>query len=173
MPPSSVAKCMTTNYYAIIYDHDHSKHINDHLRCRQDNGATCLNCKVDFSLEMLTTTTTPPHRSSPLLSSTPLFYFWNASRLGQSLSSSAHLSFTLPVLTGALSIYLSLCESFTVPWYDQRQLCDTVWGIQEAENIKPLKSNLQKKNKNKKTGTEAHMQRSECVFMCVCDKQMN
>lgn len=55
MLPSSVAKCMTTNYYAIIYDHDHSKHINDHLRCRQDNGATCLNCKVDFSLKMLTT----------------------------------------------------------------------------------------------------------------------
>lgn len=54
MLPSSVAKCMTTNYYAIIYDHDHSKHINDHLKCRQDNGATCLNCKVEFSLEMLT-----------------------------------------------------------------------------------------------------------------------
>lgn len=53
MPCSAVAKCITTNYYAIIYDHDHSKHINDRLRCRQDNGATCLNCKVDFSLEML------------------------------------------------------------------------------------------------------------------------
>lgn len=67
-------------------------------------------------------------------------------------------------LTRALSIspYLSLGESFTVPWYDQRQLCDTVRGIQEAENIKPLKSNLQKK-------TEGHMQ----VCVRVCDKQMN
>lgn len=116
------------------------KHINDNLRCRQDNGATCLNCKVDFLLEMLTT--------ALLLSSCPPLalplYFWNASSLSQSLSSSAHLSFTLPVCTHALSIspYLSLWESFNVPWYDQRQLCDTVRGIQEAKNIKPLKSNL-------------------------------
>jgi len=66
MLPSSVAKCTRTNYYAIIYDHDHSKHINDHLRCRQDNGATCLNCKVDFLLEMAN------RRIAPLLSSPPL-----------------------------------------------------------------------------------------------------
>lgn len=70
MLPSSVAKCMTTNYYAIIYDHDHSKHINDHLRCSQDNGATCLNCKVDFLLEMQTTGSL----LSPLLHHPP-FYF--------------------------------------------------------------------------------------------------
>lgn len=36
------------------------KHINDHLRCRRDNGATCLNCKVDFSLEILSSPLPPP-----------------------------------------------------------------------------------------------------------------
>lgn len=141
-----VAKCMTTNYYSIIYYHDHSKHINDHLRCRQDNGATCLNCKVDFLLEN--------HRTVPR----PHLYFWNASSLVQSLSSSAQLPFTLPALTRALSISLPfswLFLSFSVPWFDQRQLCDTVRGIQDAGNIKPLiKTNLQK---DRHRGTEVHM----------------
>lgn len=99
------------NNYAIIYDHDHSKHINHYLRCRQHNGATCLNCKVDFWLEMPAATSL----FSPTTFSTPP-YFWNASSLGQSLSSSAHFLFTLPVLTHAvfhlpLPFSPSFCES--------------------------------------------------------------
>lgn len=166
MLPSSVAKCMTTNYYAIIYDHDHSKHINDRLRCRQDNGATCLNCKVDFSLEMLTTA---PHCSSPPpLAPNPHTFemqaVWVSHSARPPISHSHYLcSLThFPSLPTFLS--LSLWVFFTVPWYDQRQLCDTVWGMQEAENIKPLKSNLQK---DRHRGTEAHMQVYVCLFICV------
>lgn len=110
MLPSSVAKCMTTNYYAIIYDHHHSKHINDHLRCRQDNGATCLNCKVDFSLEMLTT--------ASLLSSSPPLTFemqavWVSHSAHPPISHSHYLySLTLfPSLPTFLS--LSLSESLS------------------------------------------------------------
>lgn len=163
MLPSSVSKCMTTNYDAIIYDHDHSKHISDHLRCRQDNGATCLNCKVDVFLEMQTTASL-----FSLLSFTPPPLLLKCKQLGSVTRSSAHLPFTLPVLTHPLSIspYLSLAlsgESFTVPWYDQRQLCDTVRGIQEAENIKLLKSNSQKRQTQRDGGAGARV----CVCMCV------
>lgn len=70
MLPSFVANYMTTNNDAIIYDHDHSKHINGDLRCRKDNDSTCLNCKVDFLLEMLTITlllSSPPYPPPHLL----------------------------------------------------------------------------------------------------------
>lgn len=170
MLPSAVAKCMTIDYYAIIYDHDHSKHINDHLRCRQHNGATCFICKVDFFagnanhrmaplLSPSTPTTTPPPPPTP-----PFTFEMQAVWVSHS-AHLARLSFTLPGLTHTLSIslYLSLCESFTVPWHDQRQLCDTVRGIQEAENIKPLKGNLQ--NKTDTEGWIAHAS----VCMCVCE----
>lgn len=144
MLPSSVAKCMTTNYYAITYDHDHSKHINDHLRCRQDNGATCLNCKVDFfagnanhRVPLL------PHHS--FHSPHPTFEMqavWVSHWAHLPISHSHYLySHTLFSISPYLSLALSV-SLFTVPWYDQRQLCDTERGIQEAENIKPLKSNL-------------------------------
>lgn len=45
---------------------DHSKHINDNLRCGQYNGATCLNCKFLFIFlpEMLTAAQTPSSYSS-------------------------------------------------------------------------------------------------------------
>lgn len=90
------------------------KHINDHLRCRRDNGATCLNCKVDFSLEMLTTALL---LSSPLTPPLGPLYFWNASSPGQSLSSSApsliHITCThmhsfpsLPTFSLALSLWV-------------------------------------------------------------------
>ncbi len=112
---SSVAKCMTTNYYAIIYDHDHSKHINDHLRCRQNNGATCLNCKVDITQEMLT--------AASLLSS-PRTFEMQAVWVSRSARSSVH-THALFSISPYLSLPLSV-SLFTVPWYDQRQLCDTV-----------------------------------------------
>lgn len=118
MLPSSVAKCMTTNYYAIIYDHDHSKHINDHLRCRQDNGATCLNCKVDFSLEMLTTASllSSPLRSSPLLPPPLTFEMqavWVSHSARPPISHSHYLySLTLfPSLPTFLSLSLSVSLS--------------------------------------------------------------
>lgn len=149
------------------YDHDHSKHINDHLRCRQDNGATCLNCKVDFLLEMQTTALL----LSPLLHHSPPFTFeMQAAWVGHSLVCPSPIHITC---THSRSFHLSLpfsrsfCESFTVPWYDQRQLCDTVQGIQEAENIKPLKSNLQKGQTQR--DRDAHAS----VCMCVINKWIN
>ena len=78
------------------------KHINDHLRCRRDNGATCLNCKVDFSLEMLTTALL---LSSPLLPprhSAPFTFEMQAVQVSHS-ARPPHPSFTLPVLTRTLS----------------------------------------------------------------------
>lgn len=48
MPPCSVAKCRLLIFYAIIYYCHHSKHINDRLRCAQDNGATCLKLQNRF-----------------------------------------------------------------------------------------------------------------------------
>lgn len=50
--------------------------------------------------------------------------------VSQSLSSFIHSHYLS-------HLSLSLSEFFTVPWHDQRQLCDAVWGIQEAQNIKP------------------------------------
>lgn len=128
MLPSSVAKCMTTNYDAIIYDHDHSKRINDHLRCRRDNGATCLNCKVDFLLEMANRHLACPSSPPPPL---PPHIFLKCKQ-SESVNQLVHLPPALPI-----SPRRPASESFRAPWDDQRQLCDTLWGTQEAENIKP------------------------------------
>lgn len=137
---------------------------------RQDNGATCLNCKVDFSLEMLTAASPSvppplPHPHAPFTFEMQAVWVSHSARPPIShshyLSSLLALSISLPSLTTL---------SFTVPWYDQRQLCDTVWGIQEAENIKPLKSNLQK---DRHRGPEARVQVCVRVCVCLCDKQMN
>lgn len=97
---SAVAKC-TTNYYAIIYDPDHSEHIKDHLIRRWDNGATCLNCKVDFFflLEMDNCCISFAPSSPTLL------------KKCKACESVTHVhSFTLPVLTLAqpISPYLLL-----------------------------------------------------------------
>lgn len=88
------------------------KHINDNLRCRQDNGATCLNCKVDFLLEMLTT--------ASLLSSCPplalpltfeMQAVWVSHSARPPISHSYYLcSLTLfPSLPTFLSVSLSTC----------------------------------------------------------------
>lgn len=131
MLPSSVAKCMTTNYYAIIYDHDHSKHINDHLRCRQDNGVTCLNCKVDFSLEMLTAASLLSH---PL----PLLTFemqavWVSHSARPPISYSHYLCspMLLPSLPTFLSVSLSLCPGMIKDSFVT--LCEAS-GKQETSN---------------------------------------
>lgn len=166
MLPSSVSKCMTTNYDAIIYDHDHSKHINDHLRCRQDNGSTCLNCKVDFLLEMQTTASLV----SPLLHHSPPLYFWNASSLGQSL---AHLPIShshylyLFTLFPSLTTFLSLFR-----WVFQRALVwskTALWHC--ARHPGSRKHQTTKEQLAKKTDTEG--QRHACKSVYVCDKQMN
>lgn len=135
MLPSSVAKCMTTNYYAIIYDHDHSKHINDHLKCRQDNGATCLNCKIGFSLEMLTAASL---LSSPLPPPLPLLTFeMQAVRVSHSahppISNSHYLCspMLLPSLPTFLS--LSLCPGMIKDSFVT--LCE---ASRKQKNIKPL-----------------------------------
>lgn len=119
------------------------------------------------------------------LSSSPPPCVWNASSVGQSLSSSARYSFTLPELTRGLFFHFSLPFSrslsvslFTVPWYDQRQLCDTERSIRETENIKPPQSNSQKKKRKKRLTQRdggAHVKVCVCVLMyqCVCGKQMN
>lgn len=157
--PPLLQNAWQINYYAIIYDHDHSKHINDHLRCRQDNGATCLNCKVDFLLEKanhhLVSPSSPPPLPPRILS------FWNASSLSQSISSSTFLPlcFFVPTIAFPISPQLPASESFSAPWHDQRQLCDTLWGTQEAENIKPLTW--------KGTHAEGQSRPCRCVKVCV------
>ena len=170
MLPSSVAKCMTTNYYATIYDHDHSKHINDHPRCRRDNGATCLNCKVDFffPLEMLTAVSLLSSDSPPPTTTTPLLLKCKQSGSVTLPSPPTSHSHYLCSLARALSIspYLSLpfpvcvCESLS----DQRQLCDTCARRPGSRKHQTTEEQLAKK-------TQGHMR--ACVRVCVCDKQVN
>lgn len=173
MLPSSVAKCMTTNYYAIIYDHDHSKHINDRLRCRQDNGATCLNCKVDFSLEMLTTA---PHCSSPPpLAPNPHTFemqaVWVSHSARPPISHSHYLcSLThFPSLPTFLSLSLwvffhrALVWSKTALWHCVRHA-----GSRKHQTTK---EQLTKRQTQRDRGAHA----SVCmpVYMCVISKWIN
>lgn len=166
MLPSSVSKCMTTNYDAIIYDHDHSKHISDHLRCRQDNGATCLNCKVDVFLEMQTTASlfsllsfTPP----------PFTFEMQTAWVSHSLICPSPIHITC---AHSPSFHLALPFSRSFRWVFQ---CALVWSKTAlwhcARHPGSRKHQTTKEQLAKKTDTEGRRRRRKSVH--VCDKHMN
>lgn len=125
MSPSVVAKCMTKNDHAIdSSDYDHSEHISGHLTCRQDNCASCLNCKIDFRPEMPTAASFLP----------PLFLILLILPLPPvTFEMQAVGPVTQPVrprpihttCTCLHSFHLSLPSPFCPSLSDQRQLCNT------------------------------------------------
>lgn len=155
----SVAKCKLLIFYAIIYDGRHSKHINDRLRCAQDNGATCLKLQNRFLFwrpqtlsDVHVCARTHTHR----LLSFPSYPRLKCKQRGSVTELICPLLIHA-VWTGARALflcprYLSPARSMPVlspcPGHDQRQLCDTERGIQETENIKPApRSNSQKEKR--------------------------
>lgn len=157
MLPSSVAKCMTTNYYAIIYDHDHSKHINDHFICRQDNDVTCLNCKVDFFFffsEMASCCLTLSFFWSSLLS--PTFEMQVVCESVTQLVHHSHYRSHLSFSSSSLSV--SVCP-----------------GMIKDSFVTPCKASRKQRTSNHNSQKDMHTgNRDTCkARVGVCDKQMN
>lgn len=164
--PSLLQNAWQTNYYAIIYYHDHSKHINDHLRCRQDNGATCLNCKVDFSLEMLTTT-------SLLCPHPPLLKCKQSGSVPQLiLPSLIHITCThscsFPSLPTFPSLSLQVFHRALV--WSKTALWHCVWHPGSRIH-QTTKEQLAKRQTQRDRG--AHARACMCVYVCVINKWIN
>lgn len=144
------------------------------MRSRQDNGATCLNCKVDFSLEMLTTASlfsSPlPHHASP--PTAPPFTFemqaaWVSHSARPPISHSHYLySHTLfsisPYLSPALS--LSLSESFhcALAWSKT-----ALWHCARHPGSRKHQTTKEQLAK-KETDTEGQRRTCTCVYIRTC-----